>query len=144
MIDLPSPRLVVEQVPEAQRPWVEKALIQPLNRFLQPLAEVVKRVMLSQLNVQVLEYRGYAPTAANPADFTSALTGPCLGLVALSARRIESNGLLGDEAGALTSPSWREVVTPGTRGSTLRVTSQQTDGGGLTAKYAFRWLALGS
>lgn len=148
MIDLPAPRLTTEQVPLEARPWVEKSLMAPLNRFLVPVAAILKRVMLSQLNVQILEYRGYPPTVSLPADFPSTLTGGCIGVLPLLARTLEANGQLGVSVGELTSPHWVEVVKPGQSGATLRVTSQQTDADAATTlsgttRYLLRWIAVG-
>jgi hypothetical protein len=142
MIDLPTPRFVVDQVPAEAREWVEKTLTGPLNRFLQPLADSLKRVMLGQLNVQVLEYRGLPPTAAAPAEFPSRLTGACVGLVPIFCRQLETNGAAGAPVGALTTPVWSEVVKAGGSGATLRVTSQQTLTS--TTRYLLRWLAYGN
>lgn len=149
MIDLSAPRLLVDQVPADARGWVEKTLAGPLNRFLQPLADSLKRVMLDQLNVQVLEHRGLPPTSAAPAEFPSTLTGSCIGLVPIYCRLLEANGQPGEPVGELTSPVWAEVVKSGQRGGTLRVTSQLTtsDASQVVAapgRYFFRWIAYGS
>lgn len=151
MIDLQAPRLAVDHVPADARGWVEKSLVAPLNRFLQPLADAIRRVMLSQLNVQVLEYRGYPPTTSLPAEFPSSLTGSCLGILPLSARLLEANGGLapGVGVGELTSPTWVELVKAGAGGATLRVTSQATTSDAATtlsagSKYLLRWLAVGA
>lgn len=141
MIDLQTPRFVVDHVPAEARTWVEKALTGPLNRFLQPLTDAIKRVMLAQVNVQVLEYRGYPPTVALPADFPSTLSGPCLGVLPLTCRELEGNGALGASVSALTSPAWSEVVKAGQGSGTLRLTSQETLNA--TARYFIRWLAVG-
>lgn len=139
---LPVSKLSSEQVPPDARKWVEEALIAPLNKVLPALAATLRRMLLSQVNVQLLEHRGLPPTATNPAEFASELSGQCQGLLLVYARVLDSGGTLGAPVSALTSPEWVEVAETGRAGSRLRITSQPA---GLSSgtKYVLRWLAVG-
>lgn len=141
MIDLPTPRLVLDHVPAEARQWVERALVAPLNRFLQPVADSLKRIMLAQVNVQVLEHKGLPPSTSSPVDFPSTLTGSCVGLWPIYCRELLANGGLGAQVEALVSPLWYEVVKSGQSGATIRVTSQQPLSAAV--RYVTRWLAIG-
>lgn len=139
---LPVEKFSVEGAPANVRAWLEATVTAPLNRLMAPLNSILRRIFLSQLNMQVLEWRGYPPTSTNPAEWVSSLSGRCLGVIG----PIYVRGLRGSteefvaEGAGLSTPAWTE--TNGNDGDRLRVTGQA---GGLTStqKYVIRWLAIG-
>ncbi len=140
---LPVVKLVSEQVPAEFRPWVEAALLGPLNRLLSPLQEALSRIFVSQLNVQVLEHRGLPPSTTRPAEFVLSISGKVTGVSApIYCRTLDGSGQEGAAVGALTSPVWTEVSATDRAGGKVRITSQETLTS--TTKYIIRWLAIGS
>lgn len=141
---LPTTKLVTEQVPAEFRPWVEASILAPLNRLLGPLQEALARVYVSQLNVQVLEHRGLPPTTVSPADFQLTISGRAMGVSApIYCRELTGSGQEGVAVGELTTPVWTEISATDRSGGKVRITSQ---GGGLVAstKYIIRWICWGS
>jgi hypothetical protein len=141
-------RLTTERVPAEHRTWVEQAIATPVNRVLAPLAAFMRRVMLAQLNVQIIQYRGLPPSSTEPLERALTVAGPCLGVVALGAKLLDSAGAEGNPVGTgvegdggLTVPAWREVISADRGGRLLRITAQA----GLTPglKYSVTWLAVG-
>lgn len=92
---LDQPRLNIEEVPEKEQPWVEKALVAPLNRFLGQLAVLVRRVRTSQLNVQVVTHKFTAPTTWTEDEALQTISnvqGDVLGVMVLRIRQLDSSG----------------------------------------------------
>lgn len=140
---LPVQKLSSERVPSDSRRWVEESLVGPLNKVLPAITAALKRLMLSQVNVQLLEYKGLPPTSTAPAEFVSELSGPCMGLTPIYARVLDAGGTVGAPVSALTFPEWVEVAESERVGSKLRITSQPA-GLSSTTKYVLRWIAVGS
>lgn len=141
-VQLPVTKLVADRVPADQRRWVEESIIGPVNRVLPALAAILRRLMLAQVNVQLLEHKGLPPSTASPVEFGSELTGSCQGLIPVYARTLDAGGTLGAPVGGLVLPVWTEVALTDRAGSRLRITAQTglTDG----TKYVVKWLALGA
>lgn len=139
MIDLPTPRLVVDHVPAEARGWVERALTAPLNRFLQPLADSLKKIFLSQLNVQVVELKIRIPSssvditevvdwASSKFDTPLTITTATLGVVLMGAYSLDSAGHDSGPMWNLPAPVWQEVTLSGVRNLRLRYQFGLTSG----------------
>lgn len=139
---LPVRRLLAEQIPAEHRKWVELALLGPLNRVLTLLETTLTRLSTSQINVQVLEWKGPSISATSPAEFTSTLYGKCAGLWVGYAAILDAGGVAATALAGLPLPGWVEVATQDRGANKLRITTQ----GGLTggSRYAVRWIAVGS
>lgn len=138
---LPVQRLSIDEVPAKERGWVERALMSPLNRDLLAIDGALGRVPTSRQNMQIIEHRGFPPSASDPLEVLSTLTGPCLALYIGYAAQLDTGGVPSTPVGGLTSPTWEEVALSGRTGSKLKISAQ----GGLTptTRYAVRWLAVG-
>lgn len=140
--------LTLDEVPKEMRPWVEAALVLPLNRLMESI-----RVLLANgislganVNAQVLDLRFVAP-AAEVGDWSShrfdsplTLSGPATGVQVLGAWTLDAAGHDSAAAGSLPSPTWREVVVGGKR--SLRLVFQS--GLSEAVKYRISYLVWGA
>lgn len=138
------PRLTPDQVPAEHRTWAEAALIGPLNRALEPIGRALTRLLLSQMNMQVLETRLTVPASwtNNALEFSSTLSTPCIGIIPMAATLLDAGGQPLTSLGGLGLPAWEEKAAVGRAGSVLRILSQDTVA--TSSRYRLRWLALGS
>ncbi|HUR93075.1 MAG TPA: hypothetical protein VMY76_00735 [Gemmatimonadales bacterium] len=139
-------RLVADNAPPEHRGWVARALVEPINRLLEPIYAALDRGLSVQanLNAQVLEATFTAPSdwADAPQDFVSALRGRCIGVQVLRADELDSSGKpSGNNHGTMGIPDWEEIQPASARAPTIRIRNQT----GLTAGQRYRvvWLALG-
>lgn len=137
------PRLSADRVPEEFRPWVESALILPLNEALDALEQLSRRVLLSQFNAQLFDRKLTAPSsfaASDAMEQRSELTGDCKGVLVMRCRLLDAAGEPTTGV-APVSCVWEERKLTGSAGRMLRVTSVT----GLTAasKYQVDFLAFG-
>lgn len=138
---LPVKRLALDHVPAQFRTWVEQALTGPLNRVLVTVEAALGRLLLAQLNVQFLDYKGLAPTTLAPAEFASTLAGPCRGVIPLWASTLDAGGTPASALGSLSLPAWVEVAAKDRSAPKIRITQQS---GLSSSRYAVRWMAIGS
>lgn len=143
-------RLLLDAVPPEHRAWVDKALITPLNAFLQPVAELLDAgLALSNLNAQVLSRVVTVPSGATnpaacwPVDFESKLDGACVAVLLARVQELDSGKKPTGAAltGTLAAPSWKEIPSPNKVGRSIRIQNQL----GLSAStsYQLTWIALG-
>lgn len=141
--------LASDDVPREVRPWVEQALVVPLNRILDLFRTLLNRgiSIRTHVNAQVIE-RKFSPPSSDPditvtadwsaskLDTPSTLSGACLGVQVLACWLLDGAGHDSTPVGSLPSPIWREVVINGQRH--IRLVYQY----GLTAGSKYRLVLL--
>lgn len=134
--------LTADNLPREIRPWVEKAVILPINRVLDLLRTLLNHgVSLRQhVNCQVIERTFIVPSGSDwsmaKLDTPLSLVGPVLGLQVLAAYRMDTANHVSGPLGGLPSPTWTELVQNG--GKFLRLINQS----GLTAGWTVRLVLL--
>jgi hypothetical protein len=139
-------RIVADNAPPEHRGWVQRALVEPINRLLEPIYAALDRGLSvrTNMNAQVLEATFIAPSdwAGAPQDFASTLRGRCLGVQVLRADHLDASGKpTGDNHGTMGAPDWEEILPASAKAPTIRIRNQT----GLTAGVRYRvvWQALG-
>lgn len=128
--------LTLDEVPKDMRPWVEAALVLPVNRLIDTVRALLTHgVSLgAHVNAQVVERRFVAPGTAG-CDWSShrfdtplTLSGPVLGVQVLGCWTVDSAGHDSAPVGGLPSPKWAEVASEGRKALRLVFQAQLTEG----------------
>lgn len=135
--------LTLDEVPKEMRPWVEAALVVPLNRLIDNIRTLLTHgVSLGvHVNAQVMERRFTAPNSevdwsSHRFDTPLTLSGSVRGLQVLGCWTLDTAGHDVASLAGLSSPSWREVAVDGKK--VLRLLLQP----GLTEGVTYRLLLL--
>lgn len=144
---VPIRLLTPDEVPTADRPWVERVLIQPLNRMLDPLRLLLDRGISVQTNMHAQVF-ALAFTAPSGSDWSSsrfetvsALRGSALGIIVIRCDLLDSAGKPSTPVSDLGLPAFEERVATGRTERLFRLVYQP----GLTAasRYRVTYLAWG-
>lgn len=115
--------LTLDEVPKEMRPWVEAALVVPINRLIETLRSAFgNNISLgTNINAQVIERKFTAPNDEIDWDAfrfdtpLNLITGPVSGVQVLGCWTVDSAGHDVEPISGLATPKWREVVVQGKR-----------------------------